>query len=142
MQHINRWIVVVSITAGLQLFGCQRHHDGHHVEHPAEVEHIEGSELSRVILTERAMQRLDVQTAKVGEAQSQKTVPYSALIYDPQGQTWVYTSPQERTFIRHQVTVDRIEGDMAYLSEGPSPGTVVASVAVAEIYGTEFEVGH
>lgn len=142
MQPINRWIVVISITATLQLFGCQKPDDRHQVEHPAKVEHIEGSELSRVTFTEKAMERLDVQTAKVGEARSQKTVPYSALIYDPHGHTWVYTSPQERTFVRHQVTVDRIEGDVVYLSEGPPPGTVVASVAVAEIYGTEYEIGH
>ena len=142
MQPINRWIVVISITAGLQLFGCQRHDDGHHMEHPAKVEHIEGSELSRVTFTEKAVERLDLQTAKVGEARSQKTVPYSALIYDTHGHTWVYTSPQVRTFVRQQVTVDRIEGDMVYLSDGPPAGTVVASVAVAEIYGTEYAVGH
>ncbi len=112
------------------------------MEHPAEVEHFDGSELSRVTFTQKTMERLDVKTAKVGEVRSQKTVPYSALIYDIQGRTWVYTSPQERSFVRHQVTVVRIEGDIVYLSEGPPVGTVVASVGVAEIYGTEFEVGH
>jgi hypothetical protein len=142
MQHINRCIAVIAITVGLQLFGCGLQHDERHVQHPAEVEHIEGTKLSRVILTERAMERLDVQTDKVGEAQAQKVVPYSALIYDTHGQTWVYTSPQQRTFVRHAVTVDRIEGDTAYLSEGPPAGTVVATVAVIEIYGTEYAVGH
>ena len=72
----------------------------------------------------------------------QKVVPYSALIYDPFGLTWIYTSPEPRTFVRHQVQVDYIEGDVAILSDGPPTGTVVASVAVAELYGTEFEVGH
>ena len=142
MQPINRWIVVIAITAALQLSGCQKPDHGHQMEHPAQVEHIEGSELSRVTFTEKAMERLDVQTVKVGGSRSQKTVPYSALIYDTHGHTWVYISPQERTFVRQQVTVDRIEGDVVYLSEGPPPGTVVASVAVAEIYGTEYEVGH
>ncbi len=142
MQHINRWIVVTAISVGLQLFGCQQHHDEHHAEHPAEVEHIEGSELSRVTFTTKAMERLDVQTDEVGKAGSQTTVPYSSLIYDTHGQTWVYTSDSERTFVRHQVTVDGIDGDMVYLSDGPPVGTVVASVAVAEIYGTEFAVGH
>jgi hypothetical protein len=69
-------------------------------------------------------------------------VPYSALIYDPQGQTWVYTSPAPRTFVRHKVEVDYIEGDMVYLKDGPPAGTVIASVAVAELYGTESGVGH
>ena len=142
MQYINRWIAVVSIIAGLPLFGCQKLEAEKPVEHPAEVEHLDGSELSRVTFTQKAMERLDVKTVKVGEAGSQKTVPYSALIYDTHGKTWVYTSPQERSFVRHQVTVVRIESDLVYLSEGPPPGTIVASVAVAEIFGTEFGVGH
>jgi hypothetical protein len=141
-------MVVVPVIAGLQLFACQRHSDEHHTEHPAEVEAIEGSELRRVTLTERAMERLDLQTDQVREAQvsrsesPRKVVPYSALIYDPQGHTWVYTSPTTRTFVRHQVIVDYIEGDVAVLADGPPTGTVVASIGVAELYGTEFEVGH
>jgi hypothetical protein len=38
--------------------------------------------------------------------------------------------------------IERVEGDNAYLSDGPPVGTVVASVGVAELYGTEFQVGH
>jgi hypothetical protein len=64
------------------------------------------------------------------------------LIYDPQGQTWIYTSPSARTFVRHKVEVDYIQGDVAVLKDGPPTGTVVASVGVAELYGTEFKVGH
>jgi len=64
------------------------------------------------------------------------------LIYDPKGQTWVYTSPQPRTFVRHKVDVDYIEGNIVVLNEGPPMGMVVASVGVAELYGAEFKVGH
>ena len=64
------------------------------------------------------------------------------IIYDPHGHTWVYTSPKERTFVRAEIMIDRIDGDRVYLKEGPPLGTIVASVGVAEIYGTEFEVGH
>ena len=142
MQHKNIWMVLVLVFAGIQLSACQKTAAERPTEHPVTVELIEGSELSRVILAEKAMERLAVRTDKVGEVRSQKTVPYSALIYDTHGKTWVYTSPQERMFVRHQVTVDRIEGDLVYLSEGPRSGTVVASVAVAEIYGAEFEIGH
>src|SRR5438132_13410356 len=71
-----------------------------------------------------------------------KVVPYSALIYDQHGQTWVYTSSSARTFLRHKVEVYHIQGDVAILKDGPPTGTVVASVGVAELYGTEFKVGH
>ncbi|MCG8603974.1 hypothetical protein MJD09_03115, partial [bacterium] len=127
---------------------CSSHHEGDHAEHPAEVEHIAGSDISKVTFTAKAMQRLDVRTDEVREqrmlrsASAVKVVPYSSLIYDPQGQTWIYTNPQSRTFIRHKVEVDYIEGDLVVLKDGPPVGTKVASVAVAEIYGTEFEVGH
>jgi hypothetical protein len=126
--------------------GCQSDHAEHHMEHPAHVEHIHGSDVSKVTLTERAIQRIDVKTAAVRSHSEagmvQPMVPYSSLIYDPHGHTWVYTSPEPRTFVRHPVEVDRIEGDWAYLAKGPAVGTQVASVGVAELYGTEFEVGH
>jgi len=69
-------------------------------------------------------------------------VPYSSLIYDFQGKTWVYTSVGPRTFVRHQVEIDKIIGDRVLLKSGPAAGTVVATVAVAQLYGTEFAVGH
>ena len=35
--------------------------------------------------------------------------------------------------------VARVAGDLAVLSSGPSVGTQVVSVGVAELFGTEFE---
>jgi hypothetical protein len=148
MQYINRWLVAVLIFVGLQLSACQKHSDTHLTEHPAEIEKIEGSELSRVTLTEKAIERIDLQTDEVREVTTKRSptprnvVPYSALIYDPKGQTWVYTSPKPRTFVRHKVDVDYIEGNLVVLNDGPAMGTVVASVGVAELYGAEFKLGH
>ena len=147
MHYSYRWMVVLLIIAGLLLSACQRS-STYHAEHPAEVKHIEGSELSLVTLTEMAAQRIDLKTDQVGEAtlkrsaSKRKVVPYSSLIYDPNGQTWVYTSPKPLTFVRHKVEVDYIEGEVVVLNDGPPTGTVIASLGVAELYGTEFEVGH
>jgi hypothetical protein len=91
------------------------------------------------------MERIGIQTAAVSELRSspqRKVVPYSALLYGPEGQTWVYISPQSRVFIRHVVDVDYIEGDIVVLNDGPPVGTLVATVGVAELYGTDFEMGH
>ena len=142
MKQSNQWVVVVLAIAGLQLSACERKSDTHSKIEPAHVEHIEGSELSRVTLTEKAVERIDLKTVQVEMKSGKKVVPYSALIYDPHGLTWVYTSPKPRTFVRHQVKVDRIEGELVFLSDGPPAGTVVASVGVAELYGTEYGVGH
>jgi hypothetical protein len=145
MKTKNRWIVAILVLAVLQFWACQQKDDGHHFEHPSEVEEIEGSDFSRVTFTERAMERTGVETAAVTEENSsplKKVVPYGALIYGPEGQTWVYTSPQPRVFVRAEVEVDHIKGNKVYLMEGPPVGTIVVTVGVAEIYGTEFEIGH
>ena len=149
MERSSRFTVAVLVIASLQLTACREaSNTPEMIELASHIEHIDGTEFSRVTLTERAIERIDLKTDEVRELavtrsrSLRKCVPYSSLIYDTQGRTWVYTSPEDRTFVRHKVVVDYIEGDMAVLSDGPPVGTVVASVGVAELYGTEFEVGH
>lgn len=148
MRHDRRWLAVALSVGCLQLTACERPGKAATHEAPAKVEHLEGSELRRVTLTERAVERLALRTVEVREqpvsrsAAPRRVVPYSSLIYDAQGVTWVYTSPQPLSFVRQKVNVEYIEGDTVVLSDGPSSGTVVASVGVAELYGTEFGVGH
>jgi len=145
MKPRNRWIIGILVLAILQFWACQKKDDAHHFEHPSELEDIEGSEFVKVIFTERAMERTGVEVAEVTSEQNsplKKVVPYGALIYGPEGQTWVYTCPEPREFVRMVVDVDRIEGDKVFLNEGPPVGSLVATVGVAEIYGTESEVGH
>ena len=145
MKPRNRWIIGILVLAILQFWACQKKDDAHHFEHPSELEEIEGSEFVKVTFTEKAMERTGVEIAEVTSERSSPVkvvVPYGALIYGPEGQTWVYTCPQSRVFVRMVVDVDRIDGDKVYLNEGPPVGSMVATVGVAEIYGTEFEIGH
>lgn len=148
MKHINWWLVVGLVVVGLPLTACQRLASIPKAEAPAVVQAIDGSKLNRVTLTEKAIERIALKTDQVREqlmsrsASSRMVVPYSSLIYDAQGDTWVYISPQPRTFVRQKVNVDYIEGDIAVLNDGPPAGTVVASVGVAELYGTDSGVGH
>lgn len=112
---------------------------------PARVEPIDGSEFKRVILTERAAERLDIQTAPVGvtagEDGQRLTIPYSALIYGLHGETWAYVSPGPLEYVRQPVVVEAIVDDMVILLDGPPVGTAVVTVGVAELYGTETGVG-
>ena len=98
-------------------------------------------DFNRVILTEAAAERLGVQTSPVVEHGDQLAVPYSAVIYDLHGETWLYTSPAPFTFVRETITVDFIDGDMAVLSDGPASGTEVATVGVPELYGADTGIG-
>jgi outer membrane murein-binding lipoprotein Lpp len=149
MRPTVQLTIAVLAVASLQLAGCQEKTAYTKVE-PAHVEHQEGEEISKLTLTEKAMERLDVQTAPVRAAEANDSqaalartvVPYSAILYVAKGDAFVYTSPQPRTFIRHPVDVEYIEGDQVVLKGGPPPGTQVVSVGVAELFGTEFGVGH
>ena len=152
MRFSFQLTVAALAIAGLQLAGCQEKTTYTKVE-PAHVDHKEGEEISKLTLTEKAMERLDVQTTPVHEVeadgsqsaagdQARSVVPYSAILYVAKGDAFVYTSAGPRTFIRHPVDVDYIEGGQAVLKAGPPAGTQVVSVGVAELFGTEFGVGH
>lgn len=147
MSHNHRWMAIVAIMAGSSLgAACQRTPEAAAAIKPAHVEAITGTELSRVTLSARAAERLDIQTAPVGVMQvsglPRKVVPYGAVLYDAHGDTWVYTNPDPLVFVRHRIQVDYITGDRAVLSEGPPAGTVVVTVGAVELFGAEFEVGH
>jgi hypothetical protein len=142
-------IAVLIIAAALTLPACgaqtTQTAEGASGSQPARVEHIAGTDFSRVILTPQAAKRLGIQTAPVQDAQVQgkarKVVPYAAVYYDLNGKTWVYTNPDLLTFVRASIDVDSIDGDVAVLSEGPPSGTQVVIVGAPELYGTEFGVG-
>lgn len=147
MRNMKLWMVIVLIlSVGMLLTACSE--EGASATEngkPAYVEAVDGSDFDRVVLTEMAAKRLDVQTAAVTEEQvnskARLVVPYSSVIYGLHGETWVFVSPEPLTFIRTPVAVDFIDGDMAVLVEGPSVGTEVATVGVAELYGIETGVG-
>jgi hypothetical protein len=107
---------------------------------PATVEPIEGSELARVILTEDAARRIRLDTTLVTSRGDQTVVPESAVWVDVNGDEWVYTNPETLVFIRAQVVVDRYDEGSAFLSDGPVPGTEVASIGVAQLIGSEFGI--
>jgi len=112
---------------------------------PVQISKIDGSDFNRVILSEKAAQRLDIKTAPVHEEQVNGTprlvIPYAAVLYGLNGETWTYTNPESLTFVRQLITVDNIESDKAFLSKGPSVGTQVVTVGVAELYGADTGIG-
>ena len=107
------------------------------------VEAINGSELKRVTLTQKAVDRLDIKTGVVAvDAAGIMTAPYAAVLYDMKGNTWVYTNPEPLAYVRHAVVVESIKGDRATLKQGPPAGTAVVVIGASELYGAENGVGH
>ena len=146
MKNHDRWMVALLLAACLPLAACKQTSETAAAAEdagPAKVEHLDGAEPTRVTLTEEAAKRLDIQTAAIREMEvggaQRKVIPYAAVLYDTEGNTWTYSSPEPLVFVRHKITVDRIEGEMAVLSEGPAAGTAVVTVGAQELYGSELE---
>jgi hypothetical protein len=151
MKHVKRLTPVAMVIVALIVWGLTRGTEPVDADtpgnvKPATVEHIEGSDLSRVTLSQRAFERLEIQTATVRDEQidgaAKKVIPYSAVVYDATGAAWTYTSPEPLIYVRHAIAIDRIEGDLAILADGPATDVNVVTVGAAELYGTEFGVGH
>lgn len=252
MQHRKQWIVVLLVIASLQLAACAQKPAMVEKIQPAKLEEIEGTDFKRVILTEKAAERIGLSTTAVREAEvtrqrevsgkimtsssdtetgtilvrvplieadlatldrsrpvvvlpfdddsedegteteeleaeevddiededdndngtvlyfsisktgkrplaaeqpvrvrlplissiaQHKIIPYQAVIYDVTGGTWVYVKEADAlAFVRQSITIDYIEGDIAYLTDGPPVGAEVVIVGGAELYGTETGV--
>ena len=98
--------------------------------------------VSRVVLSESAAERLNVETAFVTSVRLNSKVrgaiPYTAVIYDTNGDAWTYTSPEPLVFVRQDVKVARVRGDEAILADGPPVGTSVVTVGQVELWGVEY----
>jgi hypothetical protein len=141
MKHFKRSLVVIlSLLAVLLLAACGGSDESAKVE-PALVEEIDGSEFNRVILTERAAERIGIETTSVQADEGASVIPYSAVLYGVNGETWAYTNPEPLTFIRHPITIDYIEGGQAFLSDGPSVDTPIVTVGAQLLFGTDTGVG-
>ena len=139
--------IVALAVAELQLTGCGKSSTYTLVE-PAKLEKVDG--VNKITLTEKAMERMALKTAPVQEGKIEGAdneaprpfVPYSALMYVPTGETFVYINPKPQTFVREGIDVDYIAGDVAVLKKGPAVGTNVVTVGAAELYGTEVSGGY
>src|SRR4029453_2124455 len=109
----RRWLSIIAamVAAGLTAFAVydgatssETASAGPEASDTAKVEPIGKTGLKRVILTKSAAKRLDIQTAPVRQAvvsgKQRIVIPYSAVLYDPDGATWTYTSPKPLVFVR------------------------------------------
>ena len=154
MQRAKVWTIAIALLAtGLLLsatmasFGeeDEAEHDDN-----VQVEDTPGTDAKTLIFTEAAMSHLDVQTAPVKEIEASRegkdlgrriAVPHSALIYDAEGEPWVYVSSAPDTFLRKHVAIDFMDDDHIFLTTGVTAGENVVTVGVPELRGAEFGVG-
>jgi hypothetical protein len=167
MQRSSWWrggtLLLLAALLGLGVSACGRApaaEDAEGGSNEATVEPVQGSEQSRVILTQRAAERLGIETAPVrtvrvaaprrpagmaggprAGATTRTVIPYAAVLYDEHGDTWAFTNPAPLSFIRKRIGVDYVRGDLAVLVKGPPAGTRVVTIGAAELLGAELGVG-
>lgn len=151
------WVVLMGAVVGGSFWAASRRSTTAVPATPADgppltIEPIEGSDLHRVTLSARAAERLGIETAPIGGADAtsrlvgvgarggRNVVPYSAVLYDAHGDTWVYTNPESLVFVRERVSVESIDGNRVILTNGPPAGTTIVTVGGAELLAAEL--GH
>jgi multidrug efflux pump subunit AcrA (membrane-fusion protein) len=126
------------LAAGLGLAGCANSADADTTPpEMASVSTPDGGGPGVVTLVQEAAKRLDIRTAPVAAGPGGLVMPYSALIYEPDGSSWVYVQTKQLTYQRAPITISSISGDQITATSGPQPGTQVVSQGAAELVGVE-----
>jgi hypothetical protein len=129
-------VVALLVAAGLALAGCGGSAQGAATTPPevASVSQAADGGPGVITLAASAEKRLVIQTVPVTAG---GIVPYSAVVYEPDGSSWVYVQTAPRTYQRVAVTISAIAGDQVTITSGPKPGTPVVSQGAAELVGVE-----
>jgi len=147
MKFNHHWTLLLLAAGCLPLASCAKLPEQAELEQTAaKVEHQEKEHPDQptlITLVDEAAKRIDIQTGDVKDVDvngaKQKVMPYAALLYDTEGETWTFTNAEPLKFVRQKIKVDRIDGDKVILAQGPAAGTKVVTVGVAELYGSEEE---
>ena len=94
------------------------------------------NEDERFRIGERVRVKLILQSEEKG-----LVIPWSAIVYDMYGGTWVYIETAPHVFSRRRVEISRIMDDIVVIKRGIAENDRVVFTAVAELYGTEFGGG-
>ena len=136
-------IAAVSLLLACSLLaaGCGGGSGNEEGQPPAATEQVAGSDAVRVVMTSEAAKRIGVKLTQVASdpaGGAQTVIPYEAVLYDPDGATWTYTSPKPNVFQRKDIEISHIDGDSAFLAKGPPVGAAVVTVGATEIWGVEY----
>ncbi len=133
-------IVVVALSSAGQVFAA----GGKYTLkiQPVKKVKVEGTDKLRLILTPKAVRRIDLQLFKVAaQTGKRQIIPYSSILYGVNGETWIYTQTDPLTYMKQLIAVDRIEKDSVILSIPLPVGTDVVVTGAAELFGVEFGAG-
>jgi hypothetical protein len=134
-------LALLAALAVVGLSGCADKGGEAEAESPAKVVAVKGQDVSRVTITEEAAERIGIKLDEVVAGPAGPQIPYGAVLYDAKGASWAFVNTAALTYVRQSITLDHIQGGVAYLTAGPAAGTKVVSVGATELYGAEAGVG-
>jgi hypothetical protein len=135
-------VAATAAAATALLSGCASTSSATSQPPTVQLVHVPGSSVPNIVLTPLGAQRigLETQVVTVGTG-GQATFPYSALLYEPNGQAAVYVESGQFTFTRHFVTVMSVNGSTVIVTSGVTPGDRVATNGSEELLGVQNGVG-
>ena len=140
MHRFSRSAAPLMIAIGT-LAGCAGAASGGGSPPPAQVERTGPHGALSVVLTPLGAQRAGIQTAAAVPAGGGRTmIPYSALLYQSDGSSVVYTVTGRLIYTLAPVSVASIQGSQVYLT-GLPPGTSVVTTGGEELLGVQDGVG-
>jgi hypothetical protein len=74
----------------------------------------------------------------LGDERDALLVPWSAVLFDVHGGTWVYRETAPHAFERRRVEVLHVEDGQAALAGGIEPGAAIVSAGAAELFGAQL----
>jgi len=101
----------------------------------------QGNGMESIVLSPVGASRIGVRTTVATASGAGTTVPYSALLYEPDGATAVYVNTEPLVYTRYIVVVGSIDGSLVRLSRGLQPGVKVVTVGAEELLGVQNGVG-
>ena len=142
MNSLPNLALMLLVPLVFTLQGCSKAGSSGHapaVKHSSMV--AEGDGIHRITLSEEAARRLRFEFAHAKKEGDHMSLPYTTLLYDPNGKEWVYVSLSPTTFKRAALKVTAIDGDTVHYSEGPADGTKIVTWGAVELSGIEYGIG-
>ncbi|MEK9825912.1 MAG: efflux RND transporter periplasmic adaptor subunit, partial [Methylotenera sp.] len=92
--------------------------------------------------TLRPAQRVSITLNTIGKSSKDLTIPWSAIVFDIHGGSWVYIQKSKNIYERNRVFLDHVTGSNAVMSQGPAEGSHIVVNGALELFGVETGFSH
>jgi hypothetical protein len=141
MSVSSRPLALALVAGALALAGCTQVEEFESTNEPTSLQPVKGQDdIQQVTFTADAARRVDLRTSTVRATGRLTSIPYTALIYNEEGDTYTYVNRKPLVFVRVLIDVDHIANGRVVLRHGPPLGTRVVTTGAAEVYSAEFGV--